>query len=418
MNILLCGADGFLGRAITARLEAAGHRIIRGVHSVRQAGDIPLDYQRDLDAETWLPRLRDVDAVINAVGILRERTPGDFERIHHRAPAALFAAAAQAGIRRVIQISATGPTDLTPYLASKHAADAALLCCLPQGGMVLRPTLIFGEDGASSQFFLALASLPWLFIPQSIGKVQPVHVDDLTAAVKKALEVDSNTPSRILEFPGPRALPYAEWLEGYRKRMALAPAVHIPVPAFVMAATARLAGCFPRSLLCRDTWTMLAQGNVAEAEAASVFLERPLRDPADFAAPENAERLRLRALAFWRRPLLLGTLAAIWLLTALLSAGIFPIEQSLALLAPFGLHGGAAFVTLIAAIGLDAGMGLLTLLRPGRRLFWCQLALIALYSLLIAWRLPEYLLHPFGPVLKNLPIAALLLLLIAEEKRP
>ncbi|MDR2689787.1 MAG: NAD-dependent epimerase/dehydratase family protein, partial [Azoarcus sp.] len=232
MNILLCGADGFLGHAITARLEAAGHRIIRGVHTVRQADDIALDYRRDLDAETWLPRLRDVDAVINAVGILRERTPGDFERIHHRAPAALFAAAAQVGIRRVIQISATGPgeqhpgeqqdsTGLTPYLSSKHAADAALLRSLPQGATVLRPTLIFGEDGASSQFFLALASLPLLAIPQDIGKVQPVHVDDLTAAVKKALEVDSSAPSRILEFPGPRALPYAEWLEGYRRLMAL-----------------------------------------------------------------------------------------------------------------------------------------------------------------------------------------------------
>jgi uncharacterized protein YbjT (DUF2867 family) len=434
MNILLCGADGFLGRAITAHLEAAGHRIIRGVHSVQRAGDIPIDYQRDLEAEIWLPRLRDVDAVINAVGILRERTPGDFERIHHRAPAALFAAAAQAGIRQVIQISATGPggrhsggrhpgeqqdsTGLTPYLSSKHAADAALLRSLPQGATALRPTLIFGEDGASSQFFLSLASLPLLAIPQDIGKVQPVHVSDLTATVKKALEVDPSTPSRILELPGPRALDYAEWLEGYRKLMALAPAVHIPVPAFVMAATARLAGCFPRSLLCRDTWTMLAQGNVAEAEAASAFLERPLRNPTDFAAPKNAERLRLRALAFWRRPLLLGTLAAIWLLTAFISAGIFPLEQSLALLAPFGLHGGAALVTLAAAIGLDAGMGLLTLLHPGRRLFWCQLALIVLYSLFIAWRLPEFLLHPFGPVLKNLSIAALLLLLIAEEKNP
>ena len=160
---------------------------------------------------------------------------------------------------------------------------------------------------------------------------------------------------------------------------------------------------------------MLAQGNVAEAKAANAFLERPLRDPDDFSsAPKDAERLRLRAFTFWRRPLLLGTLAAIWLLTAFLSAGIFPLEQSLALLASFELHGGMALVVLAAATGLDAGMGLLTLLRPGRRLFWCQLALVTLYSLSIAWRLPEFLLHPFWPILKNLAIAALLLLLIAE----
>ncbi|MDR0673716.1 MAG: SDR family oxidoreductase [Zoogloeaceae bacterium] len=423
MNILLCGADGFLGRAIASRLETAGHWIVRGVHRIRQAGDIALDYQRDLTPETWLPRLQGVDAVINAVGILREATPGDFERVHHRAPAALFQACAQAGIRRVIQISAVGPTALTSYLASKHAADAALLQHLSEGATVLRPTLIFGEDGASSRFFLALASLPFLFVPQGIGKVQPVHIDDLTAAVEKTLGVPERlesdpAPSRILDFPGPRAQTYGEWLEGYRKLMGLSSALHIPVPAFVMAATARLAGCFSRSLLCRDTWTMLAQGNVAEAGAASAFLDRPLRDPADFAAPKAAEGLRLRAFAFWRHPLLLGTLAAIWLLTALLSAGIFPIEQSLALLAPFGLHGKAALFTLMAASGLDAAMGFLTLLRPGRRLFAFQLALVLFYSLSIAWRLPEFLSHPFAPVLKNLAIAALLFQLIAEEKTP
>jgi hypothetical protein len=80
----------------------------------------------------------------------------------------------------------------------------------------------------------------------------------------------------------------------------LSPALHLPVSARVMAATARLAGCFPRSLLCPDTWTMLAQGNVADATEAAASLERPLRDPADFAAPGEAERLRLRAFAFWR----------------------------------------------------------------------------------------------------------------------
>ena len=253
--------------------------------------------------------------------------------------------------------------------------------------------------------------------------MQPAHIGDLPAAVEKTLGVPEKlesdpAPSRILDFPGPRAQTYGEWLEGYRKLMGLSPAPRIPVPAFIMAATAYRAGIFPRSLLCRDTWTMLAQGNVAEREAASAFLERPLRDPADFAAPQDAEGSRLRAFTFWGQPLLLGTLAAIWLLTAILSAGIFPIEQSLALLAPFELHGNAALFTLMAASGLDAAMGFLTLLPPGRRLFVFQLALVALYSLFIAWGLPEFLLHPFAPVFKNLAIAALRFQIIAEEKTP
>jgi len=98
------------------------------------------------------------DAIINAVGILTERGAGDFERIHRQAPAALFTAAADAGIGRVVQISALGAaTRRTPYLASKADADAVLAATCPSGTFV-RPSLVFGDGGASTAFFLALAT--------------------------------------------------------------------------------------------------------------------------------------------------------------------------------------------------------------------------------------------------------------------
>ena len=46
-----------------------------------------------------------------------------------------------------------------------------------------------------------------------------------------------------------------------------------------------------------------------------------------------------------------------------------------------------------------------------------QIALIGFYSVIIAWRLPEFLLHPYGALTKNLPLlAALWLLYELEEK--
>jgi hypothetical protein len=41
-----------------------------------------------------------------------------------------------------------------------------------------------------------------------------------------------------------------------------------------------------------------------------------------------------------------------------------------------------------------------------------QIVLIVLYTALISWRLPEFWLHPYGPLSKNLPMIALLILLI------
>lgn len=99
----------------------------------------------------------------------------------------------------------------------------------------------------------------------------------------------------------------------------------------------------------------------------------------------------------------------------MVSLGIYPVADSLALLARTGLSGTPALFALYGAAGLDLAFGWATLFRPGRRLWLAQMALIAGYSLVIALCLPEYLIHPFGPLSKNLPILALLFVLLAEE---
>jgi hypothetical protein len=51
-------------------------------------------------------------------------------------------------------------------------------------------------------------------------------------------------------------------------------------------------------------------------------------------------------------------------------------------------------------------------------LWRAQAALIVAYSVIIAIWLPEYWLHPYGPMLKNIPLLAVLVLLdVMEERR-
>lgn len=417
MKILLCGADGFLGQAIHTRLARAGHEVIRGVHHPRLAADTQIDYRKNISPKTWLPRLIDVDIVINAVGIIREQQKGDFNLIHYRAPAALFKACRQANISQVIQISALGHTTSTPYLASKHAADAVLRHELPNAGIVVRPGLVFGPQGTSTKLFLGLASLPIIPLPKHCGRIQPVHLDDLTEIILNLVD-NPESAQGILELPGPRPLGFLDCLNTYRQSMGLLPAFHLPIPEFCMTLAARLAGYFPASLFSRDTWTMLKNNNVGNPKPASRVLGRPMLPPEKFIPPTLAAPLAQQTLSLWRRPLLLGVLAITWLITALISAGLYPIQDSLALLAPFGITGSVALAVLAGATLLDLGMGILTLRHPGRCLWLVQLALITAYTLLIAWKLPEFLLHPFGPILKNLAVVTLLLQLLAEEKAP
>ena len=81
-----------------------------------------------------------------------------------------------------------------------------------------------------------------------------------------------------------------------------------------------------------------------------------------------------------------------------------------ALLAPAALYGAAA---------LDIALGILVL-SPwrGRWLWLLQIAVVLGYTAILTLRLPEFWLHPFGPLAKNLPYLAVLWLLYEVDRKP
>jgi hypothetical protein len=100
------------------------------------------------------------------------------------------------------------------------------------------------------------------------------------------------------------------------------------------------------------------------------------------------------------------------------SLGLYPVSASLELLARSGVPEalGPLFLYPAAALDLALGIGILAMRR--RRLLWlAQIVLIAVYTLIITVRLPEFWLHPYGPLLKNLPMLAAIYLLYRFEDR-
>lgn len=112
------------------------------------------------------------------------------------------------------------------------------------------------------------------------------------------------------------------------------------------------------------------------------------------------------------------TLAIIWLVTGMLSLGIYPQQDSLHLLSRIGLQGAPALAVLYLAATLDIVLGLLTLFMRRKILWVLQALLIFFYTVMISFWLPEFWLHPFGPILKNLAILMLLWLLYQYEMEP
>ncbi|WP_066126694.1 SDR family oxidoreductase [Bordetella ansorpii] len=413
MNILVCGANGFIGAALCRAL--APHRIIKGVRQPRAADEIAIDYTVDLDAGAWMDSLQGVDVVINAVGIVNEHGAQTFDRVQREAPIALFDACVRAGVKRVIQISALGAqTGDARFLQTRRAADEHLQSLgIPHH--LLRPALVYGTEGTSARYFRTLASMPVHLLPAGGHQVlRPVHIDELAEAVVRLLDGNHAEPS-VLDVVGGTEVDYRQMLATYRASMGFAPAWRIGIPSRLMDLGAALLERVPGSLFTRETWRMLRAGNTADAAPMAAVLGRAPAGIETFIPRREAPALRQQALAAWRPALLRGALAITWLWTAVCSAFIYPQADSLALLAGVPLHGLPALVALYAACALDAAFGIATLLRPGRRLWAAQAALILGYSLVIAVALPEFLWHPFAPLLKNLPILALLILLFSEE---
>lgn len=169
--------------------------------------------------------------------------------------------------------------------------------------------------------------------------------------------------------------------------------------------------------LNREILAMLERGNTSDPAPMARALGRPPRPLAQALALEPASQAdRLSARLFFVRPLLRWSLGLLWVATGVLSFGLYQIEKSYQLMAATGLTGAPADVALYGAATLDLLLGALLLARWRPRLVGvAQIALMAAFSLIAVGLPAEYWLHPFAPLLKNLPLAAATLAMIALE---
>jgi uncharacterized protein YbjT (DUF2867 family) len=427
LKILLTGGTGLVGQRLAQELAAHGHTLRFMVRSSEEAArtsgaeTIHMDFASVPSKQTWLPLLKGIDVVINAVGIFRERESQSFDAIHTAAPQQLFEACAEAGIAYVVQLSALGADEgaQTAYHLSKRAADDYLRK-LPVNGAIIQPSLIYAAEGSSARMFRALAAMPFLFLPSGgQSQIQPVHIDDVVCGIAKLVE---QQPSGVhtIAFTGAQPITLRQYFSSLRHSMGLGRQWVIEVPRAIAVAAASMIGKGSLSLVDVESIRMLARGNAASNLGLSALLGRSPRDAASFIAPAEARPVFSDALLTWSMPAMRYVLALVWLWTGVVSLWVYPIEESYALLAQTGLTGKLATFMLYAAGLLDLLLGLLTLVlsKRWRPCLWLvQFWLISIYTLIITLRLPEFWIHPYGPILKNLPMLCAILVLWIYESR-
>jgi len=407
---------GLIGGVLARALRARGHQVVQASRGAGGAGAIALDFSALPDSATLVGAMTGVDVLVNTVGIFRQSVAQSFDAVHVDAPLRLFEAARTAGIRRVLQLSALGADPDSPiaYLASKGRADAALLSAGLAGRCVVRPSLVFAPEGASTRWFASLASLPLTPLP-GLGRqpVQPLHLDDLVAVLVRLVEAPA-IPG-LLDAVGPHPVTLRGYLETFKRALGVG-GVLVASPMWLVRAVAALgARAWPQAPFDPDALAMLAGGSTADPAPMARVLGHTQRQPEEFFAGAPLMQMRRDALLGWSLPLMRLCLAATWIATGLV--WLYPRAASLDLLARVGLHGLLADLALWSAALLDIAIGLgLLLLRRRRLLYLAQLALVAACTLVISIWLPEQWRQPFGPVLKNLPLLAMIAALAALDR--
>ncbi|VXC27776.1 SDR family oxidoreductase [Massilia sp. 9I] len=430
MRILLTGASGFIGQHLLQALLADGHHVVCAVRRPRTSTDPRLtylhaDFANDTDKSVWLARMTEVggiDVVINTVGIFRESGSQTFARLHVEAPRALFAACAESHeVQLVIQLSALGADReaASAYHLSKKAADD-YLASLPLRAYIVQPSLVYGSEGESSRVFRTLASMPLtLRFGSAPQLVQPIHIDDLVGAMlgllKHRLPLTPGSTALRVPLVGPQAMPFIDYLQALRSAMGMGHQLVLPLPGALARLMAKFGRVLPGGLLDEEALRMLDRGNAGDSSMTTQLLGHAPRPVQDFIRDPGAERAR--AKLGWLLPVLRLSIAAVWIITAIVSYGLYPVEASYELLARTGIPPALQPLMLYGAASFDLALGLGILFLRRRRWLWLmQLGLIGFYTVVIAIQLPEFLLHPYGPLTKNLPMLAAIWLLYELEE--
>lgn len=286
--VTIYGGSGFVGRYIARRMAKAGWRVRVAVRRPNEAifvrpygvvGQVEPIFCNIRDDASVRDALQGADAVVNCVGILAETGKSSFDAIQSDGADRIARIAAEAGVSRMVQISAIGAdiSAASDYARTKGEGEAAVLDHMPTA-VILRPSIIFGpEDAFFNRFAGMTRASPAVPVIGADTLFQPVYVDDVAHAAQMA--VTGDIAGGIYELGGPdvesfRALMHRMLGVIHRRRLVVSVPMFVGrVMGFAFDTLQSLSfGIFKNGVITGDQVRNLQKDNIV-AEGAKGFAE-------------------------------------------------------------------------------------------------------------------------------------------------
>lgn len=273
-TILILGGSGFIGRSLLRRLAKESYHLRVPTRSREHAKSLFVlpnveVIEADIHDPAQLNELcRNVDAVINLVGILHSKNGHpygpDFEKVHVQLVENLIAAMQKNICTRLIHLSALAANKdgSSMYLRSKAAGEKIIHKHSDIHATLFRPSVIFGEEDRFLNMFAQLQRyLPFVLLGFAHAKFQPVYVGDVVEAISRALK-QVHTIGKTYELVGPEIYSLKQLVKlageysGHTR-----PIIALPEPLAYLQAL--LLEILPGQLLSRDNLDSMRIANVA-----------------------------------------------------------------------------------------------------------------------------------------------------------
>ncbi|MET0628240.1 MAG: SDR family oxidoreductase [Acidimicrobiia bacterium] len=236
MTILVTGATGYIGGRLVPQLLAEGHAVRCLSRRPEKLAGVPWASQVEvvrgdvLDPDDLGPAMQGIEVVyylVHSIG-----TGAEFVESDRRAAGNVAAAAATAGVQRIVYLGGLVPVDehTSPHLASRAEVGQILLDS-PVPTVVLQAGVIIGSGSASFEMLRYLTErLPVMVTPKWVrSRVQPIAVRDVLSYLVGVLALPPDT-NRRFDIGGPDVVTYEEMMQRYARVAGLPRRVIIAVP--------------------------------------------------------------------------------------------------------------------------------------------------------------------------------------------